>query len=124
MAEGEVGKVGVPVSKLSDMESLFKNIGLDKQFFTGAYQFDWKPNPKNELLFKLVDLEFVNNQNVSNYFNVYRNSYDRLNDIASEIESNENWYDENQDLKIPDGTRIFMNAVLNNETIIGKIVDE
>ena len=30
MAEGEVGKVGVPVSKLSDMESLFKNIGLDK----------------------------------------------------------------------------------------------
>ena len=30
MAEGEVGKAGVPVSKLSDMESLFKNIGLDK----------------------------------------------------------------------------------------------
>tara|TARA_A100001011_G_C14304719_1_gene842521 strand:- start:767 stop:2260 length:1494 start_codon:yes stop_codon:yes gene_type:complete len=30
MAEGEVGKVGVPVSKLSDMESLFKNIQLDK----------------------------------------------------------------------------------------------
>ena len=30
MAEGEVGKAGVPVSKLSDMESLFKNIQLDK----------------------------------------------------------------------------------------------
>lgn len=108
-----------PQTNLIVGTSYQKNIGLDKQFFTGAYQFDWKPNSKNELLFKLVDLEFVNNQNVSNYFNVYRNSYDRLNAIASEIESNENWYDENQDLKIPDGTQIFMSAVLNNETIIG-----
>jgi len=30
MAEGEVGKVGVPISKLSDMEALFNNIKLDK----------------------------------------------------------------------------------------------
>ena len=30
MAEGEVGKVGVPVSNLSDMEALFDNIQLDK----------------------------------------------------------------------------------------------
>ena len=30
MAEGEVGKVGVPVSNLSDMETLFDNIQLDK----------------------------------------------------------------------------------------------
>ena len=32
--------------------------------------------------FKLIDLEFINNRNLSNYFNVYRNSYDRLNNIA------------------------------------------
>ena len=108
-----------PQTNLIVGTSYQKNIGLDKQFFTLAYQFDWKPNPKNELLLKFVDLEFVNNQNVSNYFNVYRNSYDRLNAIASEIESNGNWYDENQDLKIPDGTQIFMSAVLNTETIIG-----
>ena len=30
MAEGEVGKVGVPVSNLSDKEALFDNIQLDK----------------------------------------------------------------------------------------------
>ncbi len=30
MAKGEVGKVGVPISKLSDMEALFNNIQLDK----------------------------------------------------------------------------------------------
>lgn len=30
MAEGEVGRVGVPISTIKDMESLFKNIPLDK----------------------------------------------------------------------------------------------
>ena len=30
MSSGEVGKVGVPVSILDDMETLFKNIQLDK----------------------------------------------------------------------------------------------
>lgn len=97
-----------------------KNIGLDKQFFTGIYQFDWKPNSRNQLLFKLIDLEFVNNKNVSNYFNVYRNSYDRLNAIASEVEIPKNWLDENRNLAIPDGTNAFMDAVLNEETSIVK----
>lgn len=97
-----------------------KNIGLDKQFFTGIYQFDWKPNSRNQLLFKLIDLEFVNNKNISNYFNVYRNSYDRLNAIASEVEIPKNWLDENRNLAIPDGTNAFMDAVLNEETSIVK----
>ena len=30
MANGEVGKVGVPISTISDMETLFKNISLDQ----------------------------------------------------------------------------------------------
>ena len=30
LSEGEVGKVGVPISSLSDMESLLKDIPLDK----------------------------------------------------------------------------------------------
>ena len=30
--------------------TLQENIGLDKQFFTGTYQFDWEPkNEKNSI---------------------------------------------------------------------------
>ena len=62
--------------------SLQENIGLDKQFFKGVYQFDIRSSSKKRIQFKLIDLEFVNNRNLSNYFYVYRNSYDRLNQIA------------------------------------------
>ena len=51
--------------------SLQENIGLDKQFFSTTYQFDWQPNEQKKLNFKLMDLEFVNNTNIDNYFNVY-----------------------------------------------------
>ena len=42
----------------------------------------YNPKSKKRIQFKLIDLEFVNNRNLSNYFNVYKNSYDRLNSIA------------------------------------------
>ena len=105
-----------PQTNLIVGTSYQKNIGLDKQFFTGIYQFDWKPNTKNQFAFKLVDLEFINNQNISNYFNVYRNSYDRLNAIAAELALPQDWLDRDNNLNIPEGTDAFMEAVLNEET--------
>lgn len=115
-----VPKIMHPQTNLIIGTSYQKNIGLDKQFFTGIYQFDWKPNTRNQLLFKLIDLEFVNNQNISNYFNVYRNSYDRLNSIASGVQLPEKWLDANNNLNIPEGTNAFMDAVLNENTAIVK----
>ena len=44
--------------------TLQKNIGLDKQFFTGTYQFDWKPKNEKKIQFKWIELEFVNNRNL------------------------------------------------------------
>ena len=96
--------------------SLQENVGLDKQFFKVNYQFDWKPNDKKKMQFKLIDLEFINNRNLSNYFNVYRNSYDRLNSIAKVTTSNELVFDNEGNLNIPDGVNSFILDVLNNET--------
>ena len=98
--------------------TLQENIGLDKQFFTGTYQFDWKPKNEKKIQFKLIELEFVNNRNLTNYFNVYRNSYDRLNKIAKEYNAKTEILNENGDLLIPNGTSDFINDVLNNETIL------
>ena len=98
--------------------TLQENIGLDKQFFTGTYQFDWEPKNEKKIQFKLIELEFVNNRNLTNYFNVYRNSYDRLNKIAKQYNSKTEILNENGDLLIPNGTSDFINDVLNNETIL------
>ena len=98
--------------------TLQENIGLDKQFFTGSYQFDWEPKNEKKIQFKLIELEFVNNRNLTNYFNVYRNSYDRLNKIAKQYNGKTEILNENGDLLIPNGTSDFINDVLNNETIL------
>ena len=66
----------------------------------------------------MIELEFVNNRNLTNYFNVYRNSYDRLNKIAKEYNAKTEILNENGDLLIPNGTSDFINDVLNNETIL------
>jgi hypothetical protein len=98
--------------------SFQQNIGLDKQFFKGTYQFDWQPNGAKKIQIKLLDLEFVNNQNVTNYFNVYKNSYDRLNTISQSYNFETSWVDENNNLTIPDGASNFINAVLENQTLL------
>ena len=60
-----------------------KNIGLDKQYYSGIYEVNWNPTKYSKINFKLLDFEYVNNQNISNYFNVYKNSYDKLNFLES-----------------------------------------
>ena len=82
-----------PKTEIVFGSSLQKNVGLDKQFFKVNYQFDWKPNNKKRVQFKPIDLEFINNRNISNYFNVFRNSYDRLNNIAKQTSTNQSLID-------------------------------
>ncbi|MEC8599712.1 MAG: BamA/TamA family outer membrane protein [Bacteroidota bacterium] len=105
-----------PKTEIVFGSSLQKNVGLDKQFFKVNYQFDWKPNNKKRVQFKLIDLEFINNRNISNYFNVFRNSYDRLNNIAKQTSTNQSLIDTEGNLNIPDGANNFIFDVLNNNT--------
>jgi len=53
---------------------------------------------------------------LTNYFNVYKNSYDRLNSIAQDFNTQQDWVDENNNLSIPEGASNFISSVLNNET--------
>ncbi|MDB4269623.1 outer membrane protein assembly factor [Flavobacteriaceae bacterium] len=107
-----------PKTEIIVGSSFQENIGLDKQFFKGTYQFDWQPNGKKRIQFKWIDLEFINNRNLNNYFNVYKNSYDRLNSIAQNFNTQQDWFDENNNLSIPEGTSNFISSVLNNDTLL------
>ena len=102
-----------PSTQITFGTTLQENIGLDKQYFGTTFEYEWRTSNNRRFIFKLIDLEFVNNKNIENYFNVYRNSYDRLNIIAINNDLSENYFDEDNNLKIPLGTNLFIKNVEN-----------
>ncbi|WP_196892354.1 translocation and assembly module lipoprotein TamL [Aureivirga marina] len=55
-----------------------KNIGLDKQNFTGSITYSWTPTSKTKHSIELFNLQYIRNLNVSSYFNIYRTDYNTL----------------------------------------------
>ncbi|MES2853412.1 BamA/TamA family outer membrane protein [Flavobacterium sp. 120] len=91
-----------------------QNIGLDKENFTGALSYNWTPKRNNTARFDLFNTQFVRNLNQQNYFNVYGSSYNALNEISKEYNTNPSYYnnDIDKDLLIEEGTAGFTNDVL------------
>ncbi|OUW77320.1 MAG: hypothetical protein CBD72_01255 [Flavobacteriaceae bacterium TMED212] len=116
--EGIIPKTYNPYTEVSLSATLQQNIGLDKKYFGAGYQLNWQPNAMAKLNLKIIDLEFINNQNINNYFNVYRNSYDKINEIAKTYNMNNDNIDPNGNLKIPNGANNFISEVSNNQTIL------
>jgi len=107
-----------PTTDITLGASLQQNIGLDKQYFGSSYQVKWAPNKMLKVSFKIIDLEFINNQNTSNYFNVYRNSFDKLNSIAGQYNNNSSNINNDLNLKIPEGVTTFIDEVLSDKTAL------
>ena len=96
-----------------------KNIGLDKENFTGSMSFNWTPKKNNAAKFDLFNLQYVNNINVGNYFNVYKSSYNALNAYAKSYNTNASYTDSKGDLTIDEGgTGFFINDVLSGNTVL------
>ncbi len=93
-----------------------QNIGLDKQNASATFNYEWKPTPKITNQIDLINIQFVNNLRTDNYFNVYSNSYNRLNNIALQIlDINSDLLDpQNGNLIIPVGTDTFLNESITN----------
>ena len=89
-----------------------KNIGLDKENFTGALSYNWTPIKNNLARFDLFNVQFVRNLNPQNYFKVYGSSYKALNEIGKTYSNNNTYFDTDGNLKIEDGTSSFTNDVL------------
>ena len=105
-----------PQTTISIGTSFQENIGLDRQNFTASFEYNWNPKPIYTANLKLIDLEFINNKAIFNYFNVYRNSYDRLNAIAREYPLEEDVYTSAGNLSIPAGATTFIDRVLSQRT--------
>ena len=112
-----------PVTNIIVGSTVQQNIGLDKQYYSGIFEVNWNPSKYSKINFRLLDFEYVNNQNISNYFNVYKNSYDKLNYISSLYNIDQSIINQNGDLIIPEGADMFINQVLNNETSLNSGTD-
>ncbi len=96
-----------PTTRLTVAASSQTNIGLDKQSFTGSFNYRWYPNNTVTNKLDLFNVQFVKNLNTSNYFNVYDNSYDSLNTIAQ----TSGFIGTNSNLGIPTEADTFLSLI-------------
>nr|WP_294936828.1 BamA/TamA family outer membrane protein [uncultured Flavobacterium sp.] len=96
-----------------------RNIGLDKENFTGIINYNWQPKRTNTARLDLVNIQYVRNINPGNYFNVYKSSYNTLNEFAQIYNVNPAYEDPNGDLTIMEGGADgFINDVLSGNTAL------
>ena len=107
-----------PFTRFSLGYSTQQNIGLDRRSLNASLSYRWKSEQRISHQFSLANIEFINNLNSSNYFNVFRNSYDNINRLAQENidQVNPAFFDSStNNLLVPDGTRSFINSFRNGD---------
>jgi outer membrane protein assembly factor BamA len=65
--------------------SFQKNIGLDKQKFTGILDYNWESSKTKKHKVELLNAQYIKNKNVDEYFNIYRSELTNISSIADEI---------------------------------------
>lgn len=108
--ENIIPKYMSPSTRISLSTTSQTNIGLDKQTFTGNFRYNWFPNSKVTNRLDLFNVQYVRNLNTANYFRVYNNSFNSLNQIAKDV----NFTTEN--LTIPGGANEFIDFALGTPT--------
>lgn len=111
-----------PYTNISIGASSQKNIGLDKQTTSLIWNYKWNPSNKHTYRLDLMNIQFVRNLNANNYFNVYQNSYDRLNEIALDSNADLSYFntDENGNpinLIIPEGANEFLGSFNQSDEV-------
>ncbi len=114
-----------PTTNLIFGTNIQQNIGLDKQNATGVFNYRWKPSNILSNQIDIINVQYVRNLNTSNYFNIYNASYNRLNDIATQVLNPDSPFfrqfnDEplsinNVALGIPDGANGFIAQTLSSQ---------
>lgn len=111
----------LPRTRVSLGTNIQKNIGLDKQTFNTILGYSWTPTDYKTYQFEALNVEFVRNVNTERFYNVFRSTYDRLDNEAEAFQNNPavaDFFEETGNpedplrLSIPDGTTGFTQAVL------------
>ena len=106
-----IAKSMIPSTSISVGFAKQRNIGLDKQNFTSTFSYNWTPKINTAFRFDILNIQFVKNVNIGNYFNIYQSSYNVLNLLANNYPSDPNYFNNNK-LIIGSGTDGFVNDAL------------
>ncbi len=110
-----IPKYMTPETRISLGTTVQTNIGLDKQSFNGVLRYTWNPSSFTKKAFELFNIQFIRNVNIDNFFNVYRNTEDRLLEVAV----NNAWPDLMDDeFETTEDADLFIDQVSNNDFVI------
>lgn len=112
--ENFIPKFMNPFTSLSLGVSTQNNIGLDKQNFNGILNYRWNPSRILSHRLDLMNIQYVRNLNTDNYFNVYRSSYNNLNNIiqSGNVVTSPEYLNPEGQLIIPEGADLFIRDVV------------
>lgn len=106
-----IPKTMFPSTRISLATSSQTNVGLDKQTVSGVFNYKWFASNLITNRLDLFNIQYVRNLNPDNYFGIYQNSYDELNNISQDI-----GYNNGDGLSYPQQTDMFINDVLSGNT--------
>ena len=86
---GIIPKHMAPKTDINASLSVQKNIGLDRQTISGGIGYSWKSTKERGHRIDLLNLQYIKNLNIDNYFFIYDSEYEKLNDVSIEITGNE-----------------------------------
>ncbi len=89
--------------------SFQKNIGLDRQNITGNITYNWATTKSKKHQFDLLNVQYINNVNSSNYFEVFGTEFKKLSNVALTIVDNNTMNAQGQITNITG----YINYVLN-----------
>ncbi|MCF6347492.1 MAG: outer membrane protein assembly factor [Flavobacteriaceae bacterium] len=69
--------------------NLQRNIGLDRQNITGGIDYTWQSLSTTNHKFELLNVQYINNENIENYFNIFNSEYEKLNVVSGILENSE-----------------------------------
>jgi hypothetical protein len=80
-----IPKYMAPATNFDASVSFQKNVGLDRQTTTAGMAYTWKSSRRVGHRLDLFNLQYIKNQNIDNYFNIYDSEYQKLNDVTEDV---------------------------------------
>jgi len=126
--EGIIPHYMLPQSRLLMGTNFQRNIGLDKQSLNTVLSYNWVPNDRLRNNLELLNVEFVRNVNNDNFYNVYRNTFSNLDDIADDFQHLPQYAEffesvqgqaDTLRLSIPQGANSFVQGALDGSIPMG-----
>lgn len=83
-----------PSTRISLSTTSQTNIGLDKQTFSGVFNYKWLPSKSVTNDLDLFNIQYILNKNTIKYYDIYPSSYNTLNNIASTYNTDADYVDD------------------------------